>query len=232
MDLNRKLRDLLSGMGADLVGFGDVSGLAPDGYKTAVVAAIALPPEIIDEIPVGPTPAYADTYSDYNRRLDEMSDAAAALLEQAGWRSLSMNRDHSPWNRETMASPFPHKTSATRAGLGWIGKCALLVTPEFGSAVRITVTLTDAPLEVAQPITRSRCGDCTACMDACPGKAVQGTLWEAGMVRERLVDIPACDKAAGDCAQRTLGRRTTICGRCFAACPYTKAYVARARNAR
>ena len=54
MDLNRKLRDLLSGMGADLVGFGDVSGLAPDGYKTAVVAAIALPPEIIDEIPVGP----------------------------------------------------------------------------------------------------------------------------------------------------------------------------------
>ena len=232
MDLNRKLRDLLSGMGADLVGFGDVSGLAPDGYKTAVVAAIALPPEIIDEIPVGPTPAYLDTYNDYNRRLDEMSDAAAALLEQAGWRTLSMNRDHSPWSRETMASPFPHKTSATRAGLGWIGKCALLVTPEFGSAVRITVTLTDAPLKVAEPITRSRCGGCTACMEACPGKAVQGTLWEAGMARELLVDIPACDQAAGDCAQQTLGRRTTICGRCFAACPYTKAYVNRVRNAR
>lgn len=232
MELNRQLRDLLSGMGADLVGFGNVSGLAPDGYKTAVVAAIALPPEIIDEIPAGPTPAYVDTYNGYNRRLDEMSDAAAALLEQAGWRTLSMNRDHSPWSRETMASPFPHKTSATRAGLGWIGKCALLVTPEFGSAVRITVTLTDAPLEVAEPITRSRCGDCTACMEACPGKAVQGTLWEAGMPRELLVDIPACDKAASDCAQRTLGKRTTICGRCFAACPYTKAYVNRVRNAR
>lgn len=232
MDLNQRLRELLLGMGAQLVGFGDVSGLAPDGYRTAVVAAIALPPEIIEDIPVGPTPAYLDTYNSYNRRLDEMSDAAAALLEREGWRALSMNREHSPWDRDTMASPFPHKTSATRAGLGWIGKCALLVTPEFGSAVRLTVTLTDAPLEVAQPVTHSRCGDCTACVDACPGKAVRGTLWEAGMPRDLLVDIPACDRTAGDISQRTLGKRTTICGRCFAACPYTKAYVNRARNAR
>ena len=33
-------------------------------------------------------------------------------------------------------------------------------------------------------------------------------------------------------AQQTLGYPTTICGRCFAACPYTKAYVRRARAAR
>ncbi|MBR5537548.1 MAG: epoxyqueuosine reductase [Clostridia bacterium] len=232
MDLNQRLTDLLRGMGADLVGFGDVAGLAPDGYQTAVVAAIALPPHIIDDIPVGPTPAYLETYGDYNRRLDEMSDAAAALLEQEGYRTLSMNREHAPWSRETMASPFPHKTSATRAGLGWIGKCALLVTPEYGSAVRLTVTLTDAPLEVAQPITQSRCGDCTACMEACPGHAVRGALWQAGLPREAMVDIPACDKTAGDCSEKTLGKRTTICGRCFAACPYTKAYVARIRQTR
>ena len=230
MDLTQRLRDLLYGMGADLVGFGDVSGLAPDGYKTAVVAAIALPPSIIDEIPIGPTPAYLETYGDYNRRLDAMSDAAAVLLTREGFRSLSMNREHAPWSRETMACPFPHKTSATRAGLGWIGKCALLVTPEYGSAVRLTVTLTDAPLEVAQPITQSRCGDCTACVEACPGHAVQGTLWQAGIPREALVDIPACDRTAGDLSEKTLGKRTTICGRCFAACPYTKAYANRVRD--
>ena len=230
MALNQPITDLLRSMGADLVGFGDVTGLAPDGYRTAVVAAIALPLDIIDDIPIGPTPAYMDTYNRYNARLDQMSDAAAELFRQEGYRALPLTRANSSWDHESMTSPFPYKTAATRAGLGWIGKCALLVTPEYGSAVRLTVTLTDAPLTVAQPITQSRCGDCTACADACPGHAVQGALWEAGMPREQLVDIPACDKAASDCAEKALGRRTTICGRCFAACPYTKAYVNRARS--
>ena len=230
MVLNARITDLLTSMGAALVGFGDVTGLAPDGYRTAVVAAIALSPDIIDEIPIGPTPAYLEVYKAYNARLDEMSDTVAALLQQEGYRALSLNRNNSPWDRQTMASPFPYKTAATRAGLGWIGKCALLVTPEYGSAIRLTVTLTDAPLAVAQPISQSRCGSCTACAEACPGHAVRGALWEAGMPREQLVDIPSCDKAASDCAEKTLGRRTTICGRCFAACPYTKAYVDRARS--
>lgn len=230
MDLNTRIHQLLKTMGADLVGFGDVTGLASEGYRTAVVAAIALPLDIIEEIPMGPTQAYADTYTSYNARLDDMSNAVAALLAQEGHRSLSLCRENAPWNPETMASPFPYKTAATRSGLGWIGKCALLVTPEYGSAVRLTVALTDAPLAVAQPITQSRCGDCTACMDACPGHAVQGMLWEAGIPRHQLVDIPACAKAAGDRAEKMLGRRATICGRCFAACPYTKAYVSRARS--
>lgn len=232
MDLNARLQQLLTQMGADLVGFADVSGLAPDGYQKAVVAAIALPLEIIDEIPIGPTPEYLQTYQEYNRRLEEMSRAAAALLSEQGHRSLALCGENAPWSRETMASPFPYKTSATRAGLGWVGKCALLVTPQFGSAIRLTVTLTDAPLEAAEPVEVSRCGDCTACMEACPGKAVKGALWTAGLSREALVDIPSCDKAARALAQQTLGYPTTICGRCFAACPYTKAYVARARAIR
>lgn len=230
MALNQQITDLLQSMGADLVGFGDVTSLAPDGYRTAVVAAIALPLDIIDEIPIGPTPAYLEVYKAYNARLDEMSDTVAALLQQEGYRALSLNRNNSPWDRQTMASPFPYKTAATRAGLGWIGKCALLVTPEYGSAIRLTVTLTDAPLVVAQPISQSRCGSCTACMEACPGHAVQGALWDAGMPRNLLVDAAVCQQTAGDFSQKTLGRRTTICGRCFAACPYTKAYVNRARS--
>jgi epoxyqueuosine reductase QueG len=33
---------------------------------------------------------------------------------------------------------LPHKTVATRAGLGWIGKCGLLVTNEYGPGIRCT----------------------------------------------------------------------------------------------
>ena len=149
-DYATKMATNLIDMGADLVGFADVSGLAPDGYQKAVVAAIALPPEIVYEIPVGPTPEYIQTYKEYNRRLEEMSRAAAAFLNEQGHRSLALCGENAPWSRETMASPFPYKTSATRAGLGWVGKCALLVTPEYGSAIRLTVALTD--IEIANSL--------------------------------------------------------------------------------
>ncbi len=225
MTLNEQVTELLRQYGADLVGFGDVFGLAPDGYRTAVVAALALPPQILADIPVGPTPAYLQLYHDYNRRLEEMNRACAAFLEEQGHRSFALCGENAPWSRETMSSPFPYKTAATRAGLGWIGKCALLVTPQYGSAVRLTAVLTDAPLEVSLPVTQSRCGSCTACVEACPGHAVRGTLWQPDLPREALVDIPACDKTAGALSQKTLGKPTTICGRCFAACPYTRAYV-------
>ena len=56
MNLNARLTTLLQAHGANLIGFADVEGLAPDGYKYAIVAALALPPAIVEEIPVGPTP--------------------------------------------------------------------------------------------------------------------------------------------------------------------------------
>lgn len=232
MNLNARLTTLLQAHGANLIGFADVEGLAPDGYKYAIVAALALPPAIVEEIPVGPTPAYHETYKIYNTRLTAMSEAAAALLNDMGYRSLALCGDNAVWNRETGATPFPYKTSATRAGLGWVGKCALLVTPEYGSAVRLTVTLTDAPIVPNEPITESRCGACHACVDACPGKAVMGNLWTPGIDRSKLVDIALCQQAAGDRAEETLGVRTTVCGKCFAACPYTKGYLNRAKAAK
>lgn len=129
-----------------------------------------------------------------------------------------------------MATAFPYKTSATRAGLGWVGKCALLVTPEYGSAVRLTAVLTDAPLVPGEPIQESRCGSCRSCVEACPGQAIMDTLWYAGIPREKLVDIPQCDKTARDIAEQKLGKRTTMCGRCFAVCPYTQKYVRRTKE--
>ena len=70
------------------------------------------------------------------------------------------------------------------AGMGWIGKCALLITPEFGSAVRLTTILTDAPLTTAKPVTESACGECQECVDICPGAACTGHHWKQGLRRE------------------------------------------------
>ncbi|MBQ1271537.1 MAG: epoxyqueuosine reductase [Clostridia bacterium] len=231
MDINLKIEELLRNEhGADIVGFADVDGLAPEGYKYAVVAALVLPAKVIDEIPIGPTPEYDEVYHDFNNRLEQMAHAVADMLNEMGYRSAAWIGEKTTYDEMAFKTELPYKTVATRAGIGWVGKSDLLVTPQFGSAIRLTVALTDAPIVPSEPVTESRCGACTKCVEACPGKAIKNNLWYPGIELSELVDIPSCRKAARDLAEVTLGYRTTMCGRCFAACPYTQNYLKRIRN--
>ena len=116
--------------------------------------------------------------------------------------------------------------AATRAGLGWVGKSALLVTPEFGPAVRLTTVLTDAPLPVGQPVTESRCGQCRACVECCPGAAPRGAAWRRGVGRDELLDVEACRRGVRDASARR-GLDVLVCGRCIAACPRAQAWLRR-----
>jgi len=89
---------------------------------------------------------------------------------------------------------FPHKLAATRAGLGWIGKSSLLVTPEFGPRVRLQTILLKAELLANEPITESRCGTCDACAKACPYGCIHNTLWQPGIDREALFSPFDCSR--------------------------------------
>lgn len=87
------------------------------------------------------------------------------------------------FNPVTLSMPVQHKTLATRAGLGRIGKSVLLVTKEYGPAVRLGSVLTDADLRTGTPTDTSRCGNCRQCVDRCPARVVVGNNWQAGMAR-------------------------------------------------
>ena len=226
MGLEEKLKDCLRANGADLCGFGDLSKVTGKVWKTGVSAAVALPEEIVRSIPEGPTKEYREAYDVLNARLNGIVTAGADFLRQNGYRAFAQTTD-AVVELDNYRTVLPHKTVATRAGLGWIGKCALLVTPEYGPAVRLSSLVTDAPLTPAEPIDESRCGNCMSCRYACPGKAVSGKLWKVGMEREEFWDALACRRAARSLAAEKLHEEITLCGLCIAVCPYTKRYLNR-----
>ncbi len=222
-----RITDILRKHGADIVAPADIRETPPEprgGLPRALVIGEALDPHIIVGISEGPTWEYYHEYCRANALLSELARLAARMLVDAGYRADPLEPTSEKFDKVTLSARFSHKMGATRAGIGWIGKNDLLVTPGYGSAVRYATVLTDADLGAAEPVNRSRCGSCTACVDACPGHAPSGKLWDVSLGREDFFDVRACHRTA--CAfNEANGFGHTICGICIAVCPWTKKYI-------
>lgn len=227
-NLNGYITQLLRESGADLVGVGELTALPEQvrcGLPVGVCVAVKFPKDVIRGIADLPTREYYDHYNQINQKLDELVALGARALEERGFRAVAQTRAYVSQYETTYSSLLPHKTVATRAGIGWIGKCALLVTPEYGSMVRLSSILTDAPLETAEPINRSKCASCAACVDACPARALSGVLWDIDTPRDAFFDASACRETALERSNNGFGIQVGLCGKCIEVCPYTRRYL-------
>ncbi len=69
-------------------------------------------------------------------------------------------------------SPVMEKVWAQRAGLGWQGKHTNLISRDYGSWLFLGELILDIKLEYDRPFADDLCGICTACIKACPTKAL------------------------------------------------------------
>ncbi|PCE63230.1 tRNA epoxyqueuosine(34) reductase QueG [Sediminicola luteus] len=69
------------------------------------------------------------------------------------------------------SAPVLDKAWAAKSGLGWIGKHSNLLSKQTGSFYFIAELILDLDLEPDGPTT-DHCGQCTACIDACPTQAI------------------------------------------------------------
>lgn len=94
-------------------------------------------------------------------RMQQLADRIKGEIGDFGYRVF------------TDSAPVMEVALAQKAGLGWRGKHTLLLNREAGSFFFLGEILTDLPLPVDQP-TSSHCGQCSACIDVCPTKAIVG----------------------------------------------------------
>ncbi len=219
--LKAQLNEILCREGAEKWGVADFSALLPYGFPRGVSVAVSLPRHMVEELKEGPTREYYYLYKELNARLDRIITAGARFLEERGYESRAITSDHTQFI-DPYRSVLPHKTAARLAGLGRIGKSGLLITPEYGAAVRLSTLLTKAPLTPDKPLEGEVCGDCRLCAEICPAGALHGESWREGKERDEILDAPTCFACQKEQMMSRFGLDSDLCGRCFALCPHTR----------
>ncbi len=187
------------------------------GFPFAISWAVPMNPWIMVSIQNGPNREYADEYAKVNNRITELSNMLSAEIRAGGFRSKPLAVSDRT-DTVNIRGDFPHKTAATRAGLGWVGRHCQLVTRRFGSWVRLGTVFTDMKLSCAKPVERHFCGTCARCVEACPAKALKGNAWYPGIPREEILDAMACDQWKKEHFYQY--HKGHNCGICSAVCPY------------
>lgn len=101
--------------------------------------------------------AVTDHYAGLRAALGDI----AAVLRSNGYRAEVLADD----------DRLVDRAAAVRAGIGWWGKSTMVLDPRHGPWLLLGSVVTDADLEVSEPMVRD-CGTCDACIPACPTGAI------------------------------------------------------------
>ena len=230
MQLDYKIRITAEHEGADFFGVADLSraadAITDQGgemcakYPKAVSIGIRLPQTIVDELPNRDNRAvavnYRHAYDITNLRLDLLTSKLGSIIQQKGYNALPVPASER-FDDERICAVFSHKLAANLAGLGWIGKSCLLVTPEAGPRVRWATVLTDAPLLITGEPMEVRCGECNECVEICPVSAFTGESFRENEPREERYDARKCEEYLYNADEDD---DWAVCGLCIYVCPY------------
>ncbi len=119
------------------------------------------------------------------------------------------------------SAPVLERAWAVKAGLGWVGKNGMLISKKYGSFVFLGELIIDMELEYDKSEMKDHCGSCSACLDACPtkaimpGRVVDGSLCISYFTIEKKGEIPVEMKDRFE--NRLFG-----CDICQDVCPWNK----------
>jgi epoxyqueuosine reductase len=191
--------------------------LVPGTLRVISVRLDYLPAEVESAKVLGqPETAYVSRYAvgrDYHKLMRKRLATLAKWIEERigpfGYRAF------------VDSAPVMERALARKAGLGWVGKNAMLLNPKAGSLFFLGELYVDLPLPVDPPFDSEHCGSCSACRTACPTDAI---------VEDRVVDARACISyltielfgAIPVRFREAMGNRVFGCDDCQLVCPFTR----------
>jgi len=229
-NIDEQIRALALSLDADYYGVADLApardfihaqgGERVSRYPRGIVVGIRLQDSVVDLLPekdkAGAILYRHTTYDVVNIALDQVALRLANLLQRQGYHAFPVPASKRT-SDEHICGILSQKLAAHMAGLGWIGKSCLLVTPDHGPRVRWVTVLTDAPLKPTGSPMEPRCGECTACVDICPVHAFTGRTFSPDEPREARFDAAACERYF---KEREKNDGVATCGMCVWVCPH------------
>lgn len=200
------------------------------GARTLVMLGVnyapsdALPGGAVTRDPAAPAWARYALYSDYHDTIKAALAEAGRVLESEGGIGPADHRYY------VDTGPVLERGWAARAGVGFTGKNAMLISREFGNWLFLACIVTRLELPADEPLPGREpegthagrlCGKCTRCIDACPTNAfaAPGVVDARRCVSYHTIEnkgvIPR-ELRAG------IGHRIYGCDTCLEVCPWNR----------
>ncbi len=203
-------------------GHGEMAYLARDVEKRHRPAALVEGARSVICLAVGYAPAEELTGDAFIARYARGRDYHKVLKKRAH-ALMDRLRDIEPsfdGRAFVDAGPIAERSLAAAAGVGWIGRNGCLIAPGLGSYAVLCEIVCNLPLIPHAPI-EPQCGDCNACVDACPTGALLGDgRLDARRCRSYLT-IEHRGQIAPELAPR-MGGCVFGCDVCQEVCPHNK----------
>ncbi|MBQ4039369.1 MAG: tRNA epoxyqueuosine(34) reductase QueG [Bacteroidaceae bacterium] len=118
------------------------------------------------------------------------------------------------------SAPVFERYLATQAGLGWCGRNRQLIIPGAGTHFFLGELFLDIELEPDTPYAENHCGNCHACIEACPGNA----LSEDGIDARRCLSYLTIEHRdeLPEWVKEDDGNCFYGCDKCQSACPHNR----------
>ncbi len=152
---------------------------------------------------------------DYHIVMQQHLQQLEILLQEATHNTLAVSEKQHTF---CDSAPIFERRWAQRAGLGWIGKNHLLISPQWGSFVHIGILLLNEKVTPYSTPIEEQCGDCTECIKHCPTGALRNNIFDARQCLSYLTierKEPLEQRYAHLASQHLYG-----CDACQKACPY------------
>ena len=174
------LKNIATSKGADLFGVADTKRIEKYIHEElknetakmpyTVSIGIRLQLSVLNTIIDRPNQIYKTHYRHVNAQLDGIISFMAGEIQRQGYNAIPIAASYIiDWKLQN--AHVSHRHVGLEAGLGFWGKNNILVHPEYGAGIRLTSLFTDMPLTIDSPIEND-CGDCVACIAACPAEAI------------------------------------------------------------